>query len=126
VYDKETLTPARLTKRVKKSHAFETKANEHEASTISYERRATSADGHGSGTTIVQNCQSIGRNSDEDIYLSIPKDLRTTLANVYFRHVYNAGLLLHRPSFLRSIEDGSSSPHIVLSVCAWGAKYAAS
>jgi hypothetical protein len=54
--------------------------------------------------------------------LGIPKNLIPTLVDVYFRHVYNAGLLLHRESFLSSIEDGTADPHIVLSVCAWAAK----
>ncbi|KAK6371287.1 hypothetical protein LTS17_009018 [Exophiala oligosperma] len=56
-------------------------------------------------------------------YLGIPTTLVPTLVDIYFDHVYNAHLLLHKPSFLASLAAGTVRPHIVLSVCAWGAKF---
>jgi hypothetical protein len=38
--------------------------------------------------------------------------------------VYNATLLFHKASFLQSVAAGTVRPHVVLSVCAWAAKYA--
>lgn len=57
-------------------------------------------------------------------YLGIPKSLVLTLVEVYYDNVYNATLLLHKGLFLRSLAAGTARPHLVLSVCAWAAKYA--
>ncbi len=59
----------------------------------------------------------------DDHYLGISKSLIQTLVNVYFENAYNASLLLHKGLFLDSLAAGTASPHIVLSVCAWAAKY---
>jgi hypothetical protein len=61
---------------------------------------------------------------EQDCYLGIPKDLVSTLVQVYYENVYNAALLLHKKSFLESLAAGTARPHVVLSVCAWAAKYA--
>jgi len=59
----------------------------------------------------------------EHAYLGISQDLTYTLAELYFETAYNASLLLHKASFLASLAAGTACPHVVLSVCAWGAKY---
>ncbi|KAJ9609082.1 hypothetical protein H2200_006853 [Cladophialophora chaetospira] len=41
----------------------------------------------------------------------------------YYANVYNAGLLLHKPSFLQSLASGTARNHLVLSVCALGAHF---
>ena len=57
-----------------------------------------------------------------DTFVGIPKNLIRKLVEVYFQHVYNAGLLLHRATLLDAVDDGSISPHVALSVCAWAAE----
>ena len=59
----------------------------------------------------------------EHAYLGISHDLTYTLAELYFETAYNASLLLHKASFLASLAAGTACPHVVLSVCAWAAKY---
>ncbi len=54
--------------------------------------------------------------------LGIPKSLMSLLVEVFFEDAYNATLLLHKRLFLESLEQGRTSPHVVLSVCAWAAK----
>jgi hypothetical protein len=61
--------------------------------------------------------------SPDDRYVGIPKALLATLVDLYFENVYNAHLLLHRRSFLAAIDNGTARAHLVLGVCAWGAKY---
>lgn len=56
-------------------------------------------------------------------YLGIPEPLVSTLVEVYYENAYNANLLLHKRTFLASLAAGTANPHIVLSVCAWAAKY---
>lgn len=55
--------------------------------------------------------------------LGIPKPLVLSLVKVFFENAYNATLLLHERLFLASLEDGTANRYIVLSVCAWAAKY---
>lgn len=54
--------------------------------------------------------------------LGIPPALVLNLTEIYFSNAYNAHLLLHRPSFLKAITEGTAKSHIVLSACAWAAK----
>ena len=54
--------------------------------------------------------------------LGIPKSLMSLLVEVFFEDAYNATLLLHKRLFLESLEEGRTSPHVILSVCAWAAK----
>jgi hypothetical protein len=61
---------------------------------------------------------------EQDHYLGVPKALISTLIQVYYDNVYNATLLFHKASFLQSVAAGTVRPHVVLSVCAWAAKYA--
>ncbi|KAH8897750.1 hypothetical protein GQ53DRAFT_884572 [Thozetella sp. PMI_491] len=56
-------------------------------------------------------------------YLGIPKPLMSELVDTYFSNVYNASLLLHKRTFLESLETGAAQAHVVLSVCAWGANF---
>ncbi|KAH7011168.1 hypothetical protein EDB80DRAFT_711345 [Ilyonectria destructans] len=59
----------------------------------------------------------------EDLYLGIPKQLVSTLAEAYFDNMYNAGFFLPRRLFLESLAAGTARHHVVLSVCAWGANF---
>ncbi|KAI0195222.1 hypothetical protein EV127DRAFT_332779 [Xylaria flabelliformis] len=56
-------------------------------------------------------------------YIGLLEHLLPELVDIYFNYVYNAHLLLHKRSFLESIADGTACTHVVLSVCAWGAKF---
>ncbi|KAI0554749.1 hypothetical protein F4679DRAFT_524756 [Xylaria curta] len=56
-------------------------------------------------------------------YIGLLEHLLPELVEIYFNYVYNAHLLLHKRSFLESIADGTACTHVVLSVCAWGAKF---
>ena len=60
---------------------------------------------------------------NEERYLGIPNSLVLMLVDVYYDNVYNASLLLHKQLFLQSIAQGTARSHIILSVCAWAAKY---
>lgn len=46
-----------------------------------------------------------------------------TLVDVYFENAYNATLLLHKGRYLDSLAAGTVEAHLVLSVCAYAAKY---
>lgn len=59
----------------------------------------------------------------QGIYLGIPKPLISELIEIYFEHVSNSALVLHKTRFLDSVHSGTVVPHILLSICAWGAKY---
>ncbi|KAI8633487.1 hypothetical protein F5Y19DRAFT_243861 [Xylariaceae sp. FL1651] len=65
----------------------------------------------------------VGENADDKPYLGIPHSLLLELVDRYYENVYNAHLLLHKRLFLESIAEGTACPHVVLSVCAWGAKF---
>lgn len=60
-------------------------------------------------------------NSISEVHqLGIPSSLVSILVELYYSHVYNASLLLQKRCFLEAMADGSVSPHVILSVCAWG------
>lgn len=61
--------------------------------------------------------------STSDQSLGIPSSLLYKLVDVYYANVYNATLLLHKPTFIESLKAGTVRQHIVLSVCAFAAKY---
>lgn len=56
-------------------------------------------------------------------YIGLLEHLLPELVEIYFNYVYNAHLLLHKRSFLESVANGTACIHVVLSICAWGAKY---
>ncbi|KAI0390890.1 hypothetical protein F5Y17DRAFT_442748 [Xylariaceae sp. FL0594] len=56
-------------------------------------------------------------------YLAVSDSVLLELIDIYFDHVYNSHLLLHKPSFLTCVLEGRACAHVLLSVCAWGAKY---
>jgi hypothetical protein len=45
------------------------------------------------------------------------------LIEIYFDNVANSALALHKTDFLHRVHAGTATPHVVLSVCAFGAKY---
>lgn len=59
----------------------------------------------------------------QEHYLGIPATLVSLLVELYYENVYNASLLLHKRLFLESLTTDTARPHVVLSVCAWAAKY---
>ncbi|KIX09067.1 uncharacterized protein Z518_00145 [Rhinocladiella mackenziei CBS 650.93] len=59
----------------------------------------------------------------DEYCLGIPSSLVRTLVEVYYSHVYNASLLLHKRSFLEALASGTARPHVVLSVCAWASNF---
>lgn len=58
----------------------------------------------------------------DERYLGIPKALLSTLIDLYFDNVYNTSLLLQKKSFQQSVAAGTARAHVVLSICAWGAR----
>lgn len=56
-------------------------------------------------------------------YLGISQSLMYTLVDVYFENAYNASLLLQKDRFLESLAQGTVEAHLILSVCAYAAKY---
>ena len=75
------------------------------------------------GRRPVPTSSTLSNYSRVDHYdLGIPKSLMSLLVKVFFEDAYNATLLLHERLFLESLEEGRTSPHVVLSVCAWAAK----
>lgn len=68
--------------------------------------------------------ESVISSMREDIpHFGIFESLMYTLVDVYFETAYNAGLLLHKRRFLESLEAGTVEPHLILSMCAYAAKY---
>jgi hypothetical protein len=57
-----------------------------------------------------------------DYYQGVPPLLVPILIDLYFENVYQSDLLLHKPSFLKALSNSTVRPHILLSICAWGAK----
>jgi hypothetical protein len=55
----------------------------------------------------------------ENYLVDIPSSLVSSLVDVYFSHVYNASLLLHRQTFERELSSGTAKSHVILSVCAF-------
>lgn len=59
----------------------------------------------------------------QGFYLGIPRPLISELIEIYYENVSNSALVIHKRRFLESVQSGTVVPHILLSVCAWGAKY---
>ena len=66
---------------------------------------------------------SLIRRPTEDASLGIPKPLLAALVDVYYSHIYNASLLLHRKTFQQALAAGTADPAVVLSVCAFASMY---
>lgn len=45
------------------------------------------------------------------------------LIELYYENVSNASLLLHKASLHEAVDTGIAIPHVLLSICAFGAKY---
>ncbi|KAH6949292.1 hypothetical protein DER45DRAFT_581033 [Fusarium avenaceum] len=58
-----------------------------------------------------------------DFYQGVPPSLVPILIDLYFENVYQSDLLLHKPTFLQALANQAVRPHILLSVCAWGANF---
>ncbi|KAG5808900.1 hypothetical protein H9Q74_006429 [Fusarium xylarioides] len=58
-----------------------------------------------------------------DFFQGIAPSLVNTLVELYFDNVYQSTLLLHKATFLQSLADQTVKPHILLSICAWGANF---
>lgn len=56
-------------------------------------------------------------------YSGIPSALLPTLIDLYFSHVYNSNLTVHKPTFLQALEADDVRLDIVLSICALAAMY---
>ena len=76
-----------------------------------------------SGVVHISTREAILDSSNGEHYLGIPSSLLTKLIEVYFDNVYNASLLLHKQTFIDSLAAGMARSHVVLSVCAFAAKY---
>ena len=119
VYSKDTVTGAKITKRFKKSQGSKASQSaitclNRSSTDLQYQKPSHGPIRPATGDRAFSIINSDG--------LGISKELIRNLSDIYFRHVYNAGLLLHEPSFLKAIANSTASTHVVLSVCAWGAK----
>ncbi|KAG9500780.1 hypothetical protein J7337_006460 [Fusarium musae] len=65
------------------------------------------------------NAESV---SNHAFFQGIAPSLVNTLVELYFDNVYQSTLLLHKATFLQSLTEQAVKPHILLSICAWGAK----
>lgn len=65
------------------------------------------------------NAESV---SNHAFFQGIAPSLVNTLVELYFDNVYQSTLLLHKTIFMQSLADQTVKPHILLSICAWGAK----
>ena len=66
----------------------------------------------------------VARNPDpQGPWWGVPQTLLWELIEIYFSHIYNASLLLHRPSFVQALHSGTVTSHVLLSVCAFASKY---
>lgn len=54
--------------------------------------------------------------------LGIPSKLMLELVDIYFTHMTNSVLLLHRATFIQQLIDNRVRDHVILSVCASAAK----
>lgn len=72
--------------------------------------------------TSVESCQS-NQSSCTDINNDLPKPLRLFLIEVYFKHMYNSGLLFHEPTFLNDVEAGLVPTYVLLSIYATATMY---
>ena len=88
------------------------------------QERAASTISH-RGETVASSSRQIGASLSSGLehYLGIPSTLVLKLIDVYYANVYNATLLLHKPTFLEAVAAGKTKAHVLLSVCAWAAKY---
>ncbi|KIV98001.1 hypothetical protein PV10_01695 [Exophiala mesophila] len=56
-------------------------------------------------------------------YCGIPRSLIGDLVDIYFSHVYNARLLLHKDTVVEAVSARTATSHVVLSICAFASKY---
>ncbi|RKK42631.1 hypothetical protein BFJ66_g10392 [Fusarium oxysporum f. sp. cepae] len=66
------------------------------------------------------NAESV---SNHAFFQGIAPSLVNTLVELYFDNVYQSTLLLHKTIFMQSLADQTVKPHILLSICAWGANF---
>lgn len=92
-------------------------------SSVNQERPASTISHH--GETVASSPRQIGASlsSGPEHYLGIPSTLVLKLIDVYYANVYNATLLLHKPTFLEAVAAGKMKAHVLLSVCAWAANF---
>ncbi|KAL1961575.1 hypothetical protein VTN77DRAFT_1427 [Rasamsonia byssochlamydoides] len=67
--------------------------------------------------------RSLVPNAAAESSLDIPSSLLSGLVNTYFSHLYNASLLLHKPTLLQELAKQKFKPQVVLSVCASASKF---
>lgn len=62
----------------------------------------------------------------EKRYSGVPTALLPVLIDLYYTHLYNASLLLHRPSLTRGLELDTIRTDVLLSICALASRYTSS
>ncbi|KAF4956374.1 hypothetical protein FGADI_3951 [Fusarium gaditjirri] len=66
---------------------------------------------------------SIEAASNHDFYQGIAPSLVNALVELYFDNVYQSTLLLHKRTLAQSLVKQTVKPHVLLSICAWGANF---
>ncbi|QKX61162.1 uncharacterized protein TRUGW13939_08309 [Talaromyces rugulosus] len=59
----------------------------------------------------------------EKRYFGVPSALLPTLIDLYYTHLYNASLLVHRPSLASALESETIRIDVLLSICALASKF---
>ncbi|OAA68003.1 Zn(2)-C6 fungal-type DNA-binding domain protein [Niveomyces insectorum RCEF 264] len=62
-------------------------------------------------------------NIPEKRYCGVPEALITPLIDLYYTHIYNAPLLMRRPSLERAVQTNSIRTNVLLCICALAGKY---
>ncbi|KIH87586.1 hypothetical protein SPBR_05175 [Sporothrix brasiliensis 5110] len=73
-----------------------------------------------SSSSLISSSNSV---ADLGAYCGVPQTLLWELVEIYFTHMYNASLLLHKDTFVHSLRAGTVTPHVLLSVCACASKH---
>lgn len=82
--------------------------------------RATVPEDRASSTTIADQQHQIPDSGTSSH--GIPSKLMHELVEVYFTHITNSVLLLHKATFIQQLINNQVRDHVILSVCALAAK----
>ncbi|KAF4963112.1 hypothetical protein FSARC_8825 [Fusarium sarcochroum] len=69
------------------------------------------------------NTEPLSAEPDEAFYHGVPSFLVNPLVEEYFENIYQSDLLLHKDTFMQSLAERTVRPHVLLSICAWGANF---
>ena len=74
-------------------------------------------------TYLPSNASYSEKGSSTEHYDDLSRPLRLLLIETYFKHMYNAWLLFHEPTFLVDVDAGQVPPYVLLSIYATATMY---